>query len=648
MQALYCRVCGQPLRGSFTGTLGSMNAVRRPGQRASLKQRYVILGPAGRGGFGAVYKAVDTQLGNRLVAIKEMSQNNLNAQDTLAATETFKHEALLLASLTHPNLPRIYEQFVDTGRLYLVMDFIEGETLEDRISRSGGKLPVEHALDIGIQLCSVLDYLHTRQPPVIFRDMKPANVMLTPTGHVYLIDFGIARHFKPGQTRDTTALGSSGYAAPEQYGKAQTTARADIYGLGATLHQLITGDDPSESPFHFAPPQLRNQPALAGLDTLLMSMVSVDSNKRPESAAIVRQELQRIALQYATAATQPLQYSVPNAYQAPPAAPRTAKIKQVTPPQVRPQLNTLYVCYGHLSRITALAWSPDGRRLASASYDRTIQVWDATNGKNLLTYRGHFDRVHSIAWSPDSRYVVSTCQDGGVHIWDATTKDLVYSYRGHRGSVNAVAWSPNGFYIATAGNDKTVQVWHASNHMLLYTYYGHSQKVRALAWSPDGTRIASAGDDSKVQIWEPLKDQQKRSFFLSFTSKLSAHRGQLTLSGHRGRVNALAWSFDGKRVAAASSDQRVMAWDVQMGNVVFTQGISGSGMKNAVSWSPISRHLAIGGNDKIVEVWNTTSKSLTLPYYGHTGYVMAVAWSPDGSRIASAGVDRTVQVWQAI
>ena len=158
-------------------------------------------------------------------------------------------------------------------------------------------MPIEKTLDIALQLCSVVEYLHTRQPPIVFRDLKPGNVMLTPSGHVYLIDFGIARHFKPGQEKDTTALGSSGYAPPEQYGKSQTTTRADIYSLGATLHQLLTGDDPSETPFHFEPLNFTD-PLLTGLDTLVMSMVNVVVNKRPESIFIVRQELQRIMAQY--------------------------------------------------------------------------------------------------------------------------------------------------------------------------------------------------------------------------------------------------------------------------------------------------------------------------------------------------------------
>ena len=164
-----------------------------------------------------------------------MAQKGLDAQELVEAVNSFKHEAMLLAHLQHPHLPRIYDHFSDLGRWYLVMDYIEGETLEDylqkvpRDPRTGTRhLDAEEVLAIGIQLCAVLDYLHTRRPPIIFRDLKPANVMRTHNNHLYLIDFGIARHFKSGQTKDTIPLGSPGYAAPEQYGKRQTTSRADI------------------------------------------------------------------------------------------------------------------------------------------------------------------------------------------------------------------------------------------------------------------------------------------------------------------------------------------------------------------------------------------------------------------------------------
>ncbi len=199
-QAQFCISCGQSLQELALLRQHSGNAAVDQGTLTGhllpshlLKQRYRILMQVGQGGMGAVYKAEDTQFGNRLVAVKEMHQNGLRPEEIVEATESFKREAMLLAGLLHPNLPRTYDHFFDRGRWYLVMDFIEGETLEEYLNKipatgasrryapqgSTRMLPVEEVLDIGVQLCTILHYLHTSQPPIIFRDLKPANIMLT-------------------------------------------------------------------------------------------------------------------------------------------------------------------------------------------------------------------------------------------------------------------------------------------------------------------------------------------------------------------------------------------------------------------------------------------------------------------------------------
>jgi len=262
-----------------------------------LHGRYQIIAVVGQGGFGAVYKAVDLQFGNRLLAIKEMLQDGLSAQEIADAANDFKQEALLLASLKHPSLPSIYDHFTEAGQWYLAMDFIEGETLEAQINRAPRRiLGTDEAVRITERLCSVLSYLHNRPQPIIFRDLKPLNIMLTPANHLYLIDFGIARLFKPGQTRDTEAFASMGYAAPEQFGMAQTTARSDIYSLGATLHQMLTGIDPAIQPFQFQPVRSVNPGVSVGLERLVMQMVELDPAKRPASVTTIQQALHNIAL----------------------------------------------------------------------------------------------------------------------------------------------------------------------------------------------------------------------------------------------------------------------------------------------------------------------------------------------------------------
>ena len=257
------------------GAGGRQNARGSQMPSRLLKGRYRLQAELGAGGMGAVYRAEDTQFGNRVVAVKEMSQQGMSPREVREAAEIFKQEAYLLASLMHPHLPRIYDYFSDAGNFYLVMDYIEGETLAEYQKRAGkagkagqerrerqGRLPLEEVLDIGIQLCTVLDYLHTRQPPIVFRDLKPANVMRTSDGNLYLIDFGIARHFKPDKAQDTNAFVSPGYAAPEQFGMEQTTPRSDIYSLGALLHHFLSGRHPAHNtPTMFDFPPLQAQTA---------------------------------------------------------------------------------------------------------------------------------------------------------------------------------------------------------------------------------------------------------------------------------------------------------------------------------------------------------------------------------------------------
>jgi serine/threonine protein kinase len=258
-----------------------------------LKQRYQLIKKVGVGGYGIVHKALDTEFGGRLVAIKEVNQAELHEKDRAAATDAFQQEAYMLAGLTHPNLPSIYDYFTENGRWYLVMSYIEGETLEAYLHRSeGGRLPVEKALMIGTQLASVLSYLHKRNPPIIFRDLKPANIMRISDGQIYLIDFGIARRFKVGQSKDTIALGSPGYAAPEQYGRTQSTPQTDVYSLGATLHHMLTGIDPSDSPFNHIPLDVPRYPQLS---ILISCMLERDPRKRPASMGNIKRELQRIS-----------------------------------------------------------------------------------------------------------------------------------------------------------------------------------------------------------------------------------------------------------------------------------------------------------------------------------------------------------------
>ncbi len=254
-----------------------------------LNGRYRILRSLGRGGMGTVYLAEHEQL-RTLLAIKELERSA--GEDGPEEFKGYVQEATLLVKLKHPNLPQVTDAFIEGGRFYLVMDYIEGVTLESLIRQSGTTgLDCARVVDWSLQVAEVLSYLHQQVPPVIFRDVKPANIMLQPDGMVKLIDFGIARRFNEGAGKDTTLLGSVGYSPPEQFGRQQTDMRSDIFAFGATMHHLVTGVDPSHHPFKFKPASQLNPDVPPQLSELIARCVQIDPESRPASMEEVFREL---------------------------------------------------------------------------------------------------------------------------------------------------------------------------------------------------------------------------------------------------------------------------------------------------------------------------------------------------------------------
>ena len=245
--------------------------------------KYEILKLVGKGGMSKVYLAMDKRL-NKQWAVKEI-QKNARDKNNLVVVQSAIAEANMIKKLDHPTLPRIVD-IIDNGNvIYIVMDYIEGESLSKVLEREGAQ-PQEQVIEWAKELCEVLQYLHTRKPPIIYRDMKPANIMLKPDGSLKLIDFGIAREYKDQNIEDTVSLGTKGYAAPEQFGgKGQTDARTDIYCLGVTLYHLVTGQNPCEPPYELYPIRHWNPSLSAGLEAIIQKCTQLNPVDRYQSCA---------------------------------------------------------------------------------------------------------------------------------------------------------------------------------------------------------------------------------------------------------------------------------------------------------------------------------------------------------------------------
>ena len=262
-----------------------------------LKGRYQIIELIKRGGMGAVFKARDINSG-RIMALKELLDPDPNPVERENNLKMFQEEARILATLSHPNIPRVTAYFHDNNRHYLVMDFIDGENLEEKLNKAlqqNKMMPQNQVLSWGMQVCKVFDYLHNYRPtPIIFRDLKPANIMVTRQEEVKLIDFGIARTYKVGKSKDTFIFGTINYASPEHRGSTQTDHRSDIYTLGATLYHLLTGFPPV--PFYTPPAGnlIKKNPCISfQVENVIIKAMAQDKKDRYQSAREMLQALER-------------------------------------------------------------------------------------------------------------------------------------------------------------------------------------------------------------------------------------------------------------------------------------------------------------------------------------------------------------------
>ncbi|MCI6464639.1 MAG: serine/threonine protein kinase [Faecalicatena sp.] len=244
--------------------------------------KYKILNKIGQGGMSIVYLAMNERA-NKPWAIKEIRKDGVSNYEVVK--QNLIAETDILKRLNHPNLPSIIDVIDCDDTFLIVMDYIEGKPLSEALNREGAQ-PQEKVIEWAKQICDVLGYLHSRVPPIIYRDMKPSNVMLKPDGNIMIIDFGTAREYKSASIADTTCLGTQGYAAPEQFGgQGQTDARTDIYCLGATLYHLITGHNPCLPPYEMYPIRQWNPNLSSGLEEIILRCTQKNPNDRYQSCA---------------------------------------------------------------------------------------------------------------------------------------------------------------------------------------------------------------------------------------------------------------------------------------------------------------------------------------------------------------------------
>ncbi len=521
-----------------------------------LQNRYRIVSLLGQGGMGAVYRAWDLRLGIP-VAVKEMvPQPGIDSQTLAQLHQQFQQEAMVLARLNHPHLVRVTDFFEEFGNAYLVMDFVEGQSLADLIA-ARGPLPEAQVLEWARQLLDALAYCHAQG--VVHRDIKPQNILLRPDGRVVLVDFGLVKLWDPRDPRTRTvvrAMGTPEYAPPEQYGVAgHTDPRSDLYSLGATLYHALTGQAPVTAtdriaaPAVFAPPRALNPALRPQTEAAVLRAMELRQDARWGSAA----EMAR-ALGVGGAA--PVLASPPAPPPAAkPAPPSRTKVMPGAPAAAPPWLRLplwaraagliLLVGLGGLLAGLLFGLRPSsGRRPTSAiapeNAGRVTQL--ARWGKGV---------IGQVAWSPDGRRL-AVASSLGVYLYDAETLQQV-RFMESDAWVTSVAFSPDGALLASGAWDNTVRLWRVADGAPLRTLEGHTDRVWSVAFSPDGALLASGSGDGTVRLWRVADGAPLR-----------------TLEGHTDWVWSVAFSPDGALLASGSGDGTVRLWRVADGALLRT------------------------------------------------------------------------------
>lgn len=620
-------------------SVSAQNPGERPPAPRTLAGRYRLDTLLGEGGFGQVWQAYDTEL-ERPVAVKVPKARHVDAADNFLA------EARKIARLRHAGIIPIHDVGRDRRSYFIVTDMIEGGSLADRLRAT--RPDQQEAARIVAEVADALSYSH--QQGVIHRDVKPANILVDRQGHALLADFGIAVTDQDRQ--QASSAGTLAYTAPEQVG-GLSEVRSDIYSLGVVLYELLTGRLPIQaaSLTDLREQILTQDPPLprsidgsipAVLERICLKCLAKRPTARYATAGELADDLKtflrsrarkapwrrRLGMVFVVAvglaAVAWLLTLAPKDALAPTS---NAVVRQPTQPVVetRPAASSLAI---HKGFINTLAFSGDGKKLATAGQDSVLRVHDTADCRLLTSLSGHQGFVECLAWSP-GKVLASGGADKLVRLWDTDAGSLKHTLPVDD-RVSALSWAADGKALLIATTDGKLRAWDAASNRTRFIVdadpYG--------CWSPDGRFVATyRWGQPAVRIWDAETGKLARAFPVHM------------------KVGTLAWSPDGAKLAVNGCDDNCF-WvlDALKGTVLRKSQRASAGIFIRVAWSPDGQLLATAHEHSFVMLWNPTTGEpvRNLGRHDINSSIPSLVWSPDGETVASASTDRSVRIWSIL
>jgi serine/threonine protein kinase len=682
-------------------------------------REYVLIKQLGQGGMGSVFLARHRRL-QRDVALKILPPQ---LAGDLWYRGRFEREMAAVGGLDHPNLVRAYDAGVEGDHLFLSMEFLEGEDLAKLVSRTG-PLSIPDACEAIRQAAMGLHDAHERG--LVHRDIKPANLFLTRNGIVKVIDLGLSRVLsREGAQGDQlstakTLVGTPEFMAPEQWESTEVDRRADIYGLGCTLHHLLTGSPPfgkaagawaQIAVLHCMqpPPSLRDAiPSVPrALNDLFARLLAKSPNDRPANAAEVAEALVPFTVGHHLVAVQtgqerrptpvlqrvrkrgwlPItigvviacllgvgiwQFSKPSpspvAKQPPSDQPPPTPTPKIDPPEVAPTPKPPPIVYPillhpakkllqHTDGVTTVAFSPNGKVLASGSKDKTILLWDTDTWKTRPPLEGHRGDLSSVAFSPDGSQLASVSSRPDsciIRFWDVETATAKRTVGGENPGMWQVVWSADGKTLACGGWNRSLHIWDADKGKERFVIPDVIAKwVRGVAISRDGKQLVTGGgNDAMTRVWDATTGEEiptERKLPEGFCPYFVPGVRPPTLVG-------LLQLPEGPCPLFLPGAELVAGWVYTHGRVTVCEVPSGQirGTWKAhprsiegLAVSPDGRFLVSLGGEGIAKVWSLADLTEIATLVGHKGPIYGATFTSDGKRLATAGLDdATVCVWE--